>query len=184
MESKTELSLPISARVLIQLLLGITVIFILIVAKTLLVPLFFATLFAYALYPSAEKLEKAGIPRIVANFILIFSLIGVAALGIYGVTQLSATFTDNLPSIKENVEQNISAAEETVRGWINISDEQVQSFTESIQNTGQIIGSVFSSTTNTILAIGLLPVYTFLLLFYRNKFRNLFRNCHQLKTKK
>lgn len=169
MESKMDI--PLSANILIKLLLTITVIFILIVAKTLLIPLFFAILFAYALYPSANKLEKAGVPRIAANLILIVSLIAVAGLGIYGVTQLSETLTDDLPTIKENVEQNISAVEETVRGWINISEEQVESFTDRIQNSGQIIGTVFSSTTNTILSIGLLPVYTFLLLFYRNKFR-------------
>jgi len=169
MESKTDV--PLSAKVLIKLLLTITVIFILIVAKTLLVPLFFAILFAYALYPSAKKLEKVGIPRIIANLILIIGLIAVAALSIYGTAQLTATVTDDLPSIKENVEQNISIVVETVRGWISISDEQIQSVTDGIQNTGQIIGNVFSSTTNTILGIGLLPVYTFLLLFYRNKFR-------------
>lgn len=168
----SNVELPFSGKVLIRLLLIIVVIYILIVTKSLLIPLFFAILFAYALYPSAQKLENLGVPRIATNFILIFSLVGVVALGVFGITQLVSTFSDDLPSIQENVDENISAIESTVRSWVNISDERVESFTESLQNSGQVLGRVFSSTSNTILAIGLIPVYTFLLLFYRNKFRD------------
>ncbi len=163
--------IPVSGKILIRLLLAIVVIFILSVTKSLLVPLFFAILFAYMLYPSAYRMEQAGIPRIFTNFILIFLLVGFAVLVIYGMTELVRAFTDDLPTIKDNFEKNITWLRDSVRDWVNVSDEQLESLAEGIQDTGQILGQVFTSTSNTILAIGLIPVYTFLLLFYRNKFR-------------
>ncbi|MGM0458674.1 MAG: AI-2E family transporter [Bacteroidota bacterium] len=47
----------------------------------------------------------------------------------------------------------------------------MDSIAESMQDSGQYIGEFFTATTNTILIVGLIPVYTFLMLFYRNKFR-------------
>ena len=49
---------PPLVRYLIRLLFTIAVIFTLIITKTLLVPLFWAVLFAYLLYPAASKFEE------------------------------------------------------------------------------------------------------------------------------
>lgn len=168
----TTSEIPVSGIVLIRLLLTIVIIFILITAKSLLIPLFFAVLFAYALYPSAQRLENAGIPRIITNLTLIIIFTGIAITVIYALAQLIGTFTDDLSTVRDNLDKNITWIKDSVKEWVNVSDEQFESMADWIQNPGQILGYVFTSTSNTILAIGLIPVYTFLMLLYRNKFRD------------
>jgi predicted PurR-regulated permease PerM len=162
---------PIAARILLRLLLAITIVFILIVARQLLVPLFFAVLFSYALYPAAFQLEKIGIPRIFTNLLLIISSILVIAGGVYGLALLIASFSEDLPQIIENTEENLAYFRQGLENMFGISDDQLEGFLDQLQDSGQFIGQFFTATANTVLIIGLIPVYTFLLLFYRNKFR-------------
>src|SRR5690625_6737412 len=79
---------PLATKLLIYLLLGIALVFVLIVLQQLLVPVFFAVLFAYLLYPAAKWLERKGVPRILANLILIVSTVLVLGGAIYGATIL------------------------------------------------------------------------------------------------
>lgn len=139
--------------------------------RQLLVPLFFAVLFAYALYPAANKLESAGLPRIITNLFLILSSIVVIAGSIYGFALLIVSFTDNLPQIEEQLSENISYFEQLLKDAVGISESQLDSIRESMQESGQFIGKFFTATANTILILGLIPVYTFLMLLYRDKFR-------------
>jgi predicted PurR-regulated permease PerM len=162
---------PVTVRILIRLLLAITIVFILVVARQLLVPLFFAILFSYALYPAAFKLENIGIPRILTNLIVIISSLLVIAGGIYAFVLLVVSFSEDLPRIIENMEENLAYFRQGMENIFGVTDEQLNGLMEQLQDSGQYIGQFFSATANTILIIGLIPVYTFLLLFYRNKFR-------------
>lgn len=156
---------------LIRLLLGITVIFILIITRQLLVPLFFAILFAYALYPSATKMESVGIPRILTNLLLIAASIVVIAGFTVGFIALAATFSEDLPHLKDQVTENMETLKQSAENIFGISESQFSDFTGGLEDVGQYLGDFFTATANTILIIGLIPVYTFLMLFYRNKFR-------------
>lgn len=163
--------LPTSARWLVRLLLVISIVFILIVARQLLVPLFFSILFAYALYPGAEKLENAGLPRILTNFVLILSAVFVIAGGVYGFAILVTSFSEDLPQIREQISENLTLFKQTLESSIGVTESQLESLAGNLQDLGEHIGKFFTATANTVLIIGLIPVYTFLILFYRNKFR-------------
>lgn len=82
-----------------------------------------------------------------------------------------ATFTDNLPAIKEQIDNNITQFRWTLGRTFGVTAEQLDSIVESIRGSGQYVAQFFTGTANTILTVGLIPVYTFLLLFYRDKFR-------------
>lgn len=144
----------------------------LILTKTLLVPLGFAVLLAYLLYPAAEKLENKGIPRIATNFILILGTAVFVFGTVYGLAVLITSFTGDLPAIQEQFKQNIDHFQGTISSWIGVQESQQDSMVNSaLGNTGQYFKRLFTATANSILAIGLIPVYTFLLLFYRDKFQ-------------
>ncbi|PAU92807.1 AI-2E family transporter [Aliifodinibius salipaludis] len=162
---------PLALRYLIRLLLFFAVIGTLIITKQLLVPLALAILFSYLLYPSAEKLEQKNIPRIATNFILIIGSIAIVTGAAYGIILLVATFTDNLPAIKDQIDNNITQFRWALGRTFGVTAEQLDSIVESIKGSGQYIAQFFTGTANTILTVGLIPVYTFLLLFYRDKFR-------------
>lgn len=162
---------PLALRYLIRLLLFFAIVAALIITKQLLVPLALAILFAYLLYPSAVKLEQKNIPRIATNFILIIGSIAIVTGAAYGIIILVATFTDNLPAIKEQIDNNITQFRWALGRTFGVTAEQLDSIVESIRGSGQYVAQFFTGTANTILTVGLIPVYTFLLLFYRDKFR-------------
>jgi predicted PurR-regulated permease PerM len=158
-------------RVLIRLLVTFLVITTLIITKNLLVPLGFAVLLAYLLYPGANKLEDKGISRIATNFILILTTAIFVIGSVYGIAILIISFTGDLPEIQEQFRQNISSFQHTIGSWIGVPESQQDSMINSaLGNTGQFFKTLFTATANSILWIGLIPVYTFLLLFYRDKF--------------
>jgi predicted PurR-regulated permease PerM len=163
---------PPLVRYLIGLLFAFAVIAALIIVKTLLVPLFWAILLAYLLYPLASRLEKSHVPRILTNFMVIIGAIVVIAAFGYVISLLIGHFTNSLPNLKENFVQNISQLRGAIKNLFGISSKQLEQIINNAFSTVEFMGAFFTTTKNTLLAIGLIPVYTFLLLFYRNKFRN------------
>ncbi len=165
------LSFPASAKYLVRLLLAITIIFICIILETLLVPLFFSVLFAYLLYPSAEKLENIGIPRIITNFSLIIFALAVIAGFFYLAGHLISAMTEDFSEIREQFEENLRYFRDTITDALGLSEDQIEEAVTDIDGNSDYTIRLFTATTNTIVAFGLMPVYTFLLLFYRDKFR-------------
>lgn len=168
---------------MIYLLLAVTIIFICIILKNLLVPLFFAVLFAYLLYPTASKLESFGVPRIIANLLLIITTIAVLSGLVYGGGILIINFTENLSSIKDQLEQNLQYFQQSLGNLFGISDEQIENSVENLGGSVDYILNFFTTTTSVIVAFGLIPVYTFLLLLYRNKFRKFLNDITSDKTR-
>ncbi|MDR8390102.1 AI-2E family transporter [Aliifodinibius sp. S!AR15-10] len=160
-----------AVRALIRLLLAFAIIAALIITKNLLVPFFLSVLFAYMLYPAAERLEGHGIPRIATNFILIIVSLSVVIATLYLIAVLITTFSQDLPQIREQFQENMKYVQYALGDLIGVSKAQQDAIMNNLGNTGQYLRQFFTATANSILAIGLIPVYTFLLLFYRNKFR-------------
>jgi len=163
---------PLAVRSLIRLLLTFLIVTALIITKPLLVPLFFSVLLAYLLYPAAEQLENRGFSRILTNFLLIFTTAVVVVGSVYGMALLVATFTSDLPQIQEQFRQNLSSFQRSIGGLVGVPENQQDTMIKNaVGNTGQYLKTFFTATANSILAVGLVPVYTFLLLFYRDKFK-------------
>jgi predicted PurR-regulated permease PerM len=159
------------AAVLVRLLLAIVIIYICIVLQQLLVPLFFAVLFSYFLYPYAVKLEQIGIPRIITNLLLILTAMGAIIGFFYLAGHLLTNFEEGFSEVREQFEENISFFRERIGGIFGFDEEQVQDSINGFDGAAEYVVGLFTATTNTIVALGLMPVYTFLLLLYRNKFR-------------
>lgn len=162
---------PLAVRYLIRLLLTFAIIAALIITKQLLVPLFLSILFAYLLYPAAERMEEWKLPRIATNLILIIGSFSLIIGAVYGIILLVTMFTSDLPDLQEQIDTNITRFRWALGRTFGVTAEQLDSIVESLKGSGQYVAGLFTGTANTILTIGLLPVYTFLLLFYRNKFR-------------
>jgi len=162
---------PPITRFLIGLLLIFAVVTALIITKSLLVPLFWSILLAYLLYPMAVKLESWNVSRILTNFILVIGTMILVAAFVYLISFLIIKFVNDLPNLKQSFTHNVLQLKETLQNIFGISSQRLNNLTNQALSAVQFMGTFFTTTKNTILAIGLIPVYTFLLLFYRNKFR-------------
>jgi len=163
---------PLLLRNTIRLACAFLIVAALILTRPLLVPFFLSILLAYLLYPYANWLEERKVPRILTNFMVILSFMVFVGGFVYALIALSATFTDNLSEIKASVEENMNVIKHSLALFTGFSEASINSWLESASKTGEYVTQAFTATTNTLLGVGLLPVYTFLLLLYRDKFRD------------
>jgi predicted PurR-regulated permease PerM len=167
---------PLFERLTYILLFFILLFFVLVQARGFLYPLALGIFFAYLLYPIAKFFETKGVPRIFANiFSIVLGLTALAGLGIFIYTQLRV-FLDDFPAMREQAIANLYAFEKYIERttglaagsqhiWIR---DAVNTF---FQSSGLFLQNLFAATAGTIITFGLLPVYIFFLLFYRNKFK-------------
>lgn len=168
--------MPFSIRMLVFLLTTITIIFSLIIAKDFLVPIFLGFLFSLLLYPVADRLEGIGVPRILTNLLLILTVFAILGGIIFVIVKLFFNFTEDLPAIEKAVKEKVKYLQSWLQGLIGLSPESQQQWFLSktdliFNNIGEIFSDVFTATTSTVFKFGILPVYTFMFLYYRNKFK-------------
>ncbi len=161
-------------RITFTLLLIILFIFGLTQIRNFLAPIAFGFLLAYLLYPLARKLEQKHVSRILANLILIFGALFMLAGIIIAVYAIITPLALDLPALREKALENLSAVAARIGEYFGFNSDNIrqrveEGITSIFQANGQI-EAFFTATTSTLVAIGLLPVYIFLFLYYRTKF--------------
>ncbi len=139
-------------------------------------PLLFSFFISLLLYPFATKLEKKGMGRIASSTILILIFIIVVILTFYLVTLAFKSFWSDLPSITEQFETQTSKLIEWTEDTFNYNRneiaDKIKDHSGSIyKQVGVVIGSAYNSTTTIINFVSLCPIYTFLMLLYRNNLK-------------
>lgn len=161
-------------RLTVFILFFIVAIYGLIKAQGFLAPLFLATLFSYLLFPIAGFLEKHGLPRILANLISIFAGLGVVGGIVFFFTQQFSVFAEDFPQMQDQAMENLRKLEQWISSTFNVPQEAVRQWIEeqiaTFSNSGGALRTAFKITSNTLLWIGLMPVYIFFMLYYRSKF--------------
>lgn len=170
-----ERLLRIGHRATIVLLFAVLFFYGLSQARLVLYPLVLGVLFSYLLYPVASGLESRGVPRIVANLASI--LLGLVVIGgvAYLVFYQLNLLLENLPELKEQARKNLDEIGQALASTFQVSESKFDSWVDDQAKnaTGSgsaLMNTIFPMTTSTLMALGLLPVYVFLFLFYRNKF--------------
>jgi predicted PurR-regulated permease PerM len=138
----------------------------------ILMPVCFAILLAMLLLPFVNWLIRKGVPGVPAMLLAIFlALLFVGAI-IYFLSSQVASFMNDLPAIKEKLGQHISTLQNWISDRLNISmkqqDAAVESAKQNIQQSGSGgMGTALMGIANVLVMLVLLPIYTFLILFYR-----------------
>jgi len=152
--------------------------FILIIGKTFLIPIALAILFSFLLFPITNWLEQHKIARILANIIaLVCTVIVIIGITI-GISLLTKSFVADLPTMRENMTTNVQQTYTWVENTFSVSTVQQKIWIEENLRIETILSddnlrSIFTTTTTSFLTIGLMFIYTFFFLYYRNKFGDL-----------
>lgn len=147
---------------------------ILVLAKAVLIPIAFAFLIAFILFPVSRKYESWGASKIMGAFLSIFSLILIIGGGIYlfsgQIIQLSKSLTDFKDKILDvfadatlYFNRNFGFLPELGKGelfdkikvWLNDS-------------AGTLLSQTFSGTAGLVFGIITAFIFTFLILIYRD----------------
>ncbi|MEQ9263408.1 MAG: AI-2E family transporter [Owenweeksia sp.] len=144
----------------------------LIVAKVVIVPLAISFLFAIILNPLVRKQEGIGMPRVLA--ILIAMLCFILVIGgilTYSGFQL-AQLIEDLPSIERKVIALLQNIGDTLESRMGISAPQQDRWIKNLgDNAGTFFTGLLQTTSSVLTIVAQIPIYIFLLLLYKDKFR-------------
>ncbi|MBL7962279.1 MAG: AI-2E family transporter [Flavobacteriales bacterium] len=174
---RDRLPRPLLTRFALLLLTGVLVYHILITFRLFLTPLVLAVLFAFLLHPIAAQLERWRVPRIAANLLAIFLGIGVVYAVLLFLRGRLGILLDDLPALRQQAALNAHQLYDTLRVRWGLPLPEQERFTlseligETLLQGGDTLKNTFRGTANTVFAIGILPVYIFMVLYYRDKFR-------------
>lgn len=161
------------------------------IAQSLIVPLIFGTIIAVLLHPVVNFFVKRKFNRILAIIVtLLLTFIIIAAFGLFMFSQLSL-FSDSWPVFVEKFTNLINQTIHWIPEYFDISASKVnlwidETKTELLDSSSSFIGQTLLSVGSSMLVIFLIPVYVFLLLFYRplllDFIHQLFDNEKQVKV--
>lgn len=139
--------------------------------QDILVPLAMAGLLAVLLRPVEDRLVRLGVHKVIAiSLALLLSIIVLAGLTVLLSMQLS-DFTDDLPKLRQNLNDLADDARRWVRREYNVSYRQQEKYLQKAQT--QTLDSLQSAGTLGVITgplgtLALVPIYVFLLLYYRS----------------
>ncbi len=167
---------PFYARFTVSLFGIILLGFIIFLGQDILMPLCFAIVLSFLLLPINNWLVKKGMSQVPAMLVSILVAVVVISGIVYFLSSQLASFLDDLPQIKRNLNRHINTVQQWVRQNFNISrreqDQAVQSAAEDMKTTGPgMLGSTFITAASLLIIVVLLPIYTFLILYYRELIR-------------
>lgn len=156
-----------------SILLGTVALFaILYAGRDILVPLIFATIVAILLNPFVNFLCRKGLNRIIAIAIAVLTSLILIVLLMYFIVSQTALLSDSFPQFKEKFNLITHQTVDWVSSNLNISKPKINSWiaetkAKIMSNSTPVIGSAFLTVGGTLAYILLLPVYIFMILFYK-----------------
>lgn len=169
----TELPFYLKSSVI---LLGLALLFyILFIAKDILVPICFAALLGILLNPLVNKMICWRVPKILAILLAILLAVLVSSGIIIFISSQLASFSELAPQFQERGSAILNGAMTWVQQTFNIPQErQMQKLNEAMQSGQAYIGQTLSTVMGIIGVVVLLPIYTFLILYYKPLFLHFF----------
>lgn len=173
-------------------LLALTLIaFTIYIGQDILVPLAFSILLGVLLLPVASFLERKGFSRVIANLVSIFLGVAFIAAIVYFLSYQISLFARDLPAIKQHLANHLITVQKWASEQMHFTRSQQTDFinnaTTKIKSTGSaMLGDTVLTVTQSLLVMVLLPVYTFLIMYYRDMIRKflikVFKDKHEPKV--
>ena len=168
-----EKKFPFYFRSTITLFGIILFVFVLYTVRGIMVPLAFALMISILLNPLVNKLQQKKINRIAAIAIaLLAAMILVAGLMVFISSQI-ARFTENMPVLQQKFSEMFHQLQLWLQRNYSLSlSKQSELISETGQSLKPLIGQTLGSVLGALSVIVLLPIYIFLMLFYKTLILN------------
>jgi len=169
LEHRTFNPLDYTFKLLVILFILVTVI---ILAKDIIVPILISGMLTIVLQPLVKRLEKWIPTWLAITLTLIFTFLFITALGWLAISQVSALVKD-LPDLELKFNTLVDRVSSTLQATFNMSaHDQNQLLKNSLANLGSYATGLFTATTSFISLLVQIPIYVFLFLIYRDKFKS------------
>jgi len=184
------IKLPFYLRLTVILMMLGLIIVLIILGQDILVPICFSILLSILILRPVNYLQRKKFgPAFSIAIPLLLSVVGIATL-VYFLSNQIGDFLDDIPTIKKQLSEHYVTLQKWVKLHFNVSIRDQNKFvtraTEKMGESGAVIGQTFFSATKVLFVAFLLPVYTFLILYYRVMIRNflihVFGREHEVKV--
>lgn len=146
----------------------------LILMSNILIPIAFAGLFAVVLNPFASRLE-ARTGRIFSILIVLLAAFVVMGLITWFVVNQLTNLVSSLPGLEEKFYSIVAEASASASTWFSISsEEQTKLLKDGLAGLSSYMGELLLSTSYLAYFFVQVPIYIFLFLLYREKFKEFF----------
>lgn len=149
---------------------------ILILARDFLVPIAFGLLLSSLLYPFCRYLCKIGIPKGLSIFISILVMMAFfGGLSLIFINEI-ARMAEDFPELKRKAFENINDVAQYIEDHYGVGIEwQKQWLKERVNNLfvsgNQVMNILLNATAGTLFKVLIMPVFTFYILFYQERFK-------------
>lgn len=153
--------------------------------KDVVLPILFSILLATLLLPVYNFLLRKKFPRPLAILLpLTLSLVMVFSV-VFFLSKQVIKFLDDLPTLSERVDELKLSAERWIDDQTNVTVKEQEKYLDQTvknlkSNAPKMVGATFLTLTDIITYLVLIPIYTFLILFYKNTIKaflmNVFKN--------
>ena len=138
------------------------------VLRGIMVPFAFAMIIAILLNPLVNQFQKRGVGKVLA---IIFSmLVAFLVFGgiMYFISSQVVGFSESFPILRDKFYDLLKQLQAWVNSNFGISiSKQVELINEALNNSKALVGQTLGTALTTVMLVFILPVYVFLLLFYK-----------------
>ena len=159
------------------ILLGLClVVLIMSYGRFILMPLAFAALLSMLLAPVVQRFESWKMNRVM-SILLTLSIITIAFSAVVTlITVQILEFSDRLPDIADKLKDTSYGSFYLIEGITGISEErQTEYVKDGLKNLfetgGELMSSLADATMGTIIFLGLLPIFIFFMLYYKEMYQ-------------
>jgi predicted PurR-regulated permease PerM len=167
-----SIKLPIYIKATFILIVGYAFIYRLYIVQNIAVPIVFATLIAILLNPFVNFLIRKKFNKIVAICLAVLLTFVITAGLVYIIFSQVSMFADNYPQLKAKadvmsqqfilvISEKFDLKVDKINTWIKETEGS------ALQDIGPLFGRTLLSMTNTIVILFLMPVYLFMILYYK-----------------
>jgi predicted PurR-regulated permease PerM len=140
--------------------------------RDILLPFAFALLLSMLLDPVRTFFVRYKIPNVLSILLSIILAIAILTLLFYFLSSQIAVFADAIPNIKQKLLQLVNQLQQWFEATFHVSTTKQMDLLRKggsnlLQNGGAVIGQTLSAVTGVIIVFTLLPVYIFLLMYYK-----------------
>ncbi len=147
--------------------------FVLLTLRDTLVPFAFSLIIAVLLNPLVNRFNAKGVKKVVG--ISLAMLIAFAVFGgiLYFLSSQIAGFGENFGLLKQKFSSILSGLQQWVQAKFGMSiKKQITLVNEALNSSKSLVGSTIGTALGTLTVVFIVPVYIFLLLFYKTLILN------------
>jgi len=183
----TPFKIPFYAKLALIFICVFAFIYFMCVGQYIIIPLVYATIIAILLNPLVNYLTRIKLPKIISISIAV-ALATLVALGVlYIISSQVNMFSDTYPQLKKKFILTSAELVQWVSEKFNIRQVKINTWITETENEAIgnfAIGETLTETARMLVIVMLLPVYLFMILYYKplllEFIRKLFRSEHHI----